>query len=80
MRLAKPIWQDSVFGDSVQNTIRTDDGGVHGARKNQEPNYHHKCAKREAQQLRAPQVHCQAGDQIVFVNRHAHGIGDDHYE
>src|SRR5687767_2221630 len=39
VRLAKPRREYMVFGDAIQNAVRANHRGVHGARKNQQANH-----------------------------------------
>ena len=79
VRKAEPVGEHAVFGDAVEHAIGADDGGVDGAGQNQESDHHDKCAEDQAQDLRPPHVHGEAGDQVVFINRHPDSVRNQHH-
>ena len=80
MGLPEPVGQHSIFRNSVEHPVRADDCGIDRPRKNQETHNHDERPEQQAQQLRPPQVHGQASNEVVFVNRDPHRVGDDHHE
>ena len=62
MRLAEPVTEHAIFGNAIQDAIRTYDGGVHGAGKNQRANHYDESMKKQADENRAFQAHGQAAD------------------
>src|ERR1700757_622232 len=79
MRFAEPVSENTIFGHAVEHAVRSDDSGVDGARKNQESDKYDENAEENAKELRPHQVHGEAGDQVVFVNRAANLIRDEHH-
>ena len=77
MWLTEPGAEHAVFRDTVENTVRAQDGGVNGAGENESSNDHDKSMKDEAGNVRALKVHGQAANQILQVIL-AFAIGNDH--
>ena len=65
MRLAKPVRQHAVFGDTVEHSIGADDGGIARSGKNQHAHKHHEGMKQQPQGLRPGEVHGQAANQVL---------------
>ena len=78
MRLAKPVAQHAVFRDAIQDAVRTDDGGIHGAGQNQGADNHDEPVENQPRPDRPLQAHGQAADQ-VFEEALAHIIGNNHH-
>src|SRR5208282_1219852 len=78
VRTTEPVGEHAVFRDAIEHSVRTDDGGVYGARQNQESDNHDERAKGQAHNLRADHVHGESGDQVVAVHLHADAVGDQH--
>ncbi len=57
VRLTEPIGQDAVFGDAIQDAVRTDDGGVHGTRENERTDEHDKGVEQQLQGRGADEKH-----------------------
>ena len=78
MRLAEPVRQHAVFRDAHHHARRPDDRSIDRPGENQESDDNHENAEDDPQNLRSPHEHRHAGDQIVAIDRHAHGVGNDH--
>ena len=75
--LAKPVGENSILGNAVQDAVGADDRGVHGPGEHERSHDHDKDAEDQAHLQRPRQVHRQAADGIIEVAL-AHGIGNDH--
>src|SRR6185437_12764073 len=78
LRLAEPVGKNAIFGETVQNSVRTDDRGVHRSGQHQDADKHNKYVEDQAQGQRPDQVHRQAANQ-VFLELPANGVRDDHH-
>src|ERR1700688_4513128 len=78
MRFSKPLWKNSILRDTIQNSIRAYDSGIHGARQHQHAHDHNEAAKYQPQRQRSYQMHRQAANRIV-LEASAHRIRNDHY-
>ena len=65
MRVAEPVRKNAVFGDAVENAVRSDDGGVDRAGQHQDADHHDESAEGQPQRQRADEIHGQAADGIV---------------
>ena len=72
MRLAEPVGENAVFGNAVQNAVRTDDRGIDRAGEDQETHHHHKARKARRNNSGPYMIHGEPGDQVVLVNRDPH--------
>ena len=79
MRMAEPIEQHAVLGDTSEHAGRTHDRGVNGARENQKPHEHYECAQRRPEPQRPDHIHRKPADQVIAVLRHPHVVGNDHH-
>ena len=77
VRMPEPVGQHAVFRHAVEDAVGPDDGGVHGAGKNQGPHQHHEAVKEQAHGNRPDEVHGKAADEVVqeVLPR---GVGDNH--
>ncbi len=53
VRLPEPVGKHAVFGNAVQHAVRSDDGRVHGAGKNQRAHHYHEDVKDQPRHERA---------------------------
>src|SRR5262249_27307226 len=79
VRTAEPVGEHAVFGNAVKYAVGADDRSVDGSGKNQESHYHHKHPENELQHMWPHHVHGHARNQIVFVNRDSHAVGNNHH-
>ena len=54
VRMAKPVRENAVFGDAVEDAVRAHDGGVDGAGQHQDADHDHESAERQPQQCSGP--------------------------
>ena len=78
MRMAEPIRKDAVFGHAVQYAVRSDDGCIHRAGKDQRSHQYDERVKQEPQRNRAGEKHRQPADEIVEILG-ALGVRDNHH-
>src|SRR5579864_1258168 len=79
MGTTEPVGKHAVFRNPVQHAIGADDRGVDGPGKNQETDHNYKNAKYQLQNMGADHEHRHARDQIVFIDRDADIVGNDHH-
>ena len=77
MRVPEPVREDAVFGDAVQNAVRTHNGGIHGSGQHQNADQHHEALEDQPQHVWSDKIHGQAADQVVEVLR-ANRVRNDH--
>src|SRR5271163_2031165 len=75
--LAEPGAEDAIFGNTIENPIGTDDGGIDGAGENQGADDNHEAMKNQTEKERPLEIHGQAADE-VFEKTLPNVIGDDH--
>jgi hypothetical protein len=78
MRAAEPIGQHPILGNAHKHAGGADDRSVDGAGKDEKADQNHKHPEDNPQHLRANHIHGHPGDQVVSVNRHPHGVGNEH--
>ena len=78
LRATEPVGEDTVFGDAHEDAGGADDGGVDGSAEDKEADDDDEDAEGNAGDVRADHVHGHAGDEVVAVDMHADGVGDDH--
>src|SRR5882724_8837913 len=79
VRDSEPVGEDAVFGDAVEDAVGSDDGSVDGAGEDEESDDYDEGAEGEAENVRTDHVHGQASDEVVFVDRDADGVGNEHH-
>src|SRR5262249_3320450 len=72
--LTKPVSEDAVFGDAVENAVGPDDRSIDCTREDQKAHDHDKRAKDQPDYQRTGKIHGQSGDQIVTVNRYTNAV------
>src|ERR1700757_1764411 len=78
MRLAKPVAQHAIFGNTVEHAIRTDDRGIDRASKNHGAHDHYEGVKDQPDQEGSGEIHGQTADKI-FQETLPHVVGNDHH-
>ena len=78
MRLAEPVGEHAVLGNPVQHAVRSDDGGVHRAGKNQRADHDDEHVKDQSRDERAGEAHGQSADQ-VFEELRPGLVRNDHH-
>ena len=80
VRLEEPVGHHAVFGHAIQHAVGADDGRIHRAGQDQEPDHHHEGVQAASRaNKRAGHVHGQSADQVVAISLHAHFVGDQHH-
>ena len=78
VRLPEPVGEHSVFGNAIENAVRSHDRGVHRARKNQRANHHDECVENQPRHERPVKTHGQPADQVLEELR-PRLVGNDHH-
>ena len=78
VRRTEEAGQHAVFGDAIQHAVRTDDGGVDGAGKDQGSHQYDEAMEEQFEERGPDQEHRQAADQVIEVTA-ARRIRDDHH-
>ncbi len=80
MRLTEPVGEDAIFGNPIEDAVGSDDRRIDRAGEDQETDNYDEGAEEQFEQHRAVLIHGEPGDQVVFVNRDADRVRDDHHE
>ena len=80
MRLPKPIGENAIFRNAVEDSIGTDDRSIDRAGQDQEADDNDKCPEKQSQQQRPPQIHGESGDEVILVDWHPHRVRNNHHE
>src|SRR5262249_1728111 len=79
LRVPEPLGQNAVLRNSIQHSIRTDNGGINSACKHQCSNHGHKAAKGNPGPQGSDKIHSKTTDRVVLKCR-AYRIRDNHHD
>ena len=76
VRTSKPICENAVFGNAIQDTVRAHNGCVDGAGKDHNSDHDDESVEEQFQAGWPNNIHCQAADEIVF-EAHSNVVGNN---
>ena len=79
VRLEEPVGQHAVLGDAVEHAVGADDGGIDGARQDQEADADHEGFEHQLQPGGPEDVPGQTADEVAAIELHADFVGDQYH-